>query len=148
MSADNTIILLELKDQYRVKAIQAADNLYSSWIMPETQSGKLLSIRLFEYFSDATIFTNKDSAISYSFKLMNKIGYVEYGIQPLKVDKKWRDILNEARDQAIEERNFLESKSEEDLKYKEFVLDELKMTYSLIITELAKKNKKEEPNYA
>ena len=109
MSADNTILTLHLKDEFRVGHFQAVDNLWYTLRNTEQEENPV-SARLFEYFKDkhsipATV-TNLEAetiALERAKRLYKEIGYVEYGISFLEVDKTFREIVLEALDQVKEE---------------------------------------------
>jgi hypothetical protein len=135
MSADNAILLLELKDQWRVIEAFAIDNLY--WSYSETShSGELSPARVFEYFKKAKKFENKLDALEFATKLFDKAGYVEYGIVPLEIKKTWGQILKNARDELNSEKMFVLNNA--DLKNRVDILDEINYSYSDVLTEISR----------
>ncbi len=94
MSADNTIVILELSDQCRVMEMGNAEDIYWSHEIKSYRE-QPVSTRLFERFHNANIFANKIEAYDYADKLYNEIGYVEYGIRKIKLDKVWSDLVLE-----------------------------------------------------
>ena len=108
MSADNTILILKLKDQLRVLHCQAVDNLWFTWREMTVETP--VSARVFEYFKDAhaipvtsVIMEAESIALERAKRLYREAGYVEYGIQFLEIDKTFREIVEEALVQIQEE---------------------------------------------
>lgn len=107
MSADNTIIVLTLRDCYIVKHMQASDNLYFSWFPKNNES--LVAIRIFENFVDEQIFGGRGEALMCADNLYREIGYVEYGIQQLNLSSlTWEDIEKLALEDVNKEIDILE----------------------------------------
>lgn len=135
MSADNAILLLELKDQWRVTMAFAIDNLY--WSYSETShSGELSLARIFEYFKKAKKFENKLDALNFATKLFDKSEYVEYGIIPLEIKKTWEQVLKNAREELNSEKMFVVNNP--DLKNRVDILDEINYSYSDVLSEIIK----------
>lgn len=120
MSADNTIVILELNDQCRVVEMGNAEDIYWS---EETKGYKdqPISTRLFEKFNNAKILKDKKDAFDYADKLYNESEYVEYGIQKIKVDKVWSEIVLETIEEFKKE---WDENEEEILDYLLDTLDE------------------------
>lgn len=137
MSADNAILILELKDQFRVTEAFAIDNLYWSYSRVP-HSGEMSLARVFEYFRGAKKFENKSEALEFAAKCFDKSIYVEYGIIPLEVKKTWRQVLKNARDELNSEKMFVLNNSE--LKNRIDILDEINYSYSDVLTEISKEN--------
>lgn len=139
MSADNVIYVLKLQDQTRVLYMGAPDNLY--WSHKTGSCSTLVPSRLFEYFKEAEVFLDKEKASDYAFKLYEKEGYVEYGVQVLEVNKSWLKVLKEARDYIAEEKLFILSSDNTKMsdKAKEEVLSELNYLYADVLNQLVKR---------
>ena len=121
MSADNCILILELKDRFIVKHISASDDLYwdaSNIFNPDKNTvdkehlpNAPVSQRVFEYLSDGKHFIDTDCLDSnaeswkYSRSLYDDIEDVEYGIQNIKLDKTWGEVIKESEVGLIEEIN-------------------------------------------
>jgi len=94
MSADNGIyILTTLKDdsiEYRVAHLQAVDNIYwDDKIKKETFDDDVMIKNAREMWIDFKYFKSKKKAIDYAIKLHDKIGYVEYGISFIEIDREF-----------------------------------------------------------
>lgn len=135
MSADNAILVLELKDQFRVTEAGAIDNLYWKW-SNENHSGELVSARLFEYFNKSKKFNDKTEAFSFASKLFSKAEIVEYGIIPLVIKKTWGQLLETAREELNAEKMFVLNNPE--LKNRGDILDEINYSYSDVLTEISR----------
>lgn len=147
MSADTTIIILETRDGFRVGHFQAADNLWFTWInpfkLPESDSSdkdkigeqSVISARVFEYFYDIDPIPNgllnmgaKEKALKQAGDLYDDMGYVEYGIQLLKLDKTFWQVALEASQQVKEEISYVSKSNGITLENKATFLDELETT--------------------
>ena len=147
MSSDNTVLILCTKNEFRVIHCQAADNLWFTWInpfkLPESDSTdkdkigeqSVISARVFEYFYDIDPIPNgllnmgaKEKALKQAGELYDDIGYVEYGIQLLNLDKTFREIALEALEQVKQEISYLSTSDTITLENKAMFLDELETT--------------------
>jgi hypothetical protein len=135
MSADNAILILELKDQFRVTEAFAIDNLFWSYL-DTNHSGEMVSARVFEYFNKSKKFESKLDALDFATKLFDKAGYVEYGIVPLEVKKTWEQVLKKARDELSSEKMFVLNNA--DLKNRVDILEEINYSYSDVLTEISR----------
>lgn len=106
MSSNNAVLVLCLKDQYRVIEAFAIDNLYWSWNKVDVGSTLVMS-RVFDYFKGAKKFPNREEAFSFASALSNKIYLLEYGIIPVEINLTWRQVLEEARKDLVEEKLFV-----------------------------------------
>lgn len=118
MSADNTILILRLKDEFRVGHFHAVENIYWSW-EGQTHSNPV-SVRVFEFFHNSPKTNTQQEALKVAQDLYDDIGYVEYGIQSITIDKTFLEIVNEAKEDIQKEIYILSQKFEfsiaEDLK--------------------------------
>lgn len=140
MSADNTIVILNLSDQYRVQEVWAFENLYWSH-STEDMSDKLIPSRVFEYFKDAKVFFEESDAKTYAEKLYKSKYIVEYGIQTIEINKTWAKLLELSRDILLKEKMDVLSRAGESTYEKEKVsglIDEINYTYSDILKEIVK----------
>ena len=133
MSADNTILILKLKDQFRVLHCQAVDNLWFTWAKMPVETP--VSARVFEYFKDAhaipATFVNMEAesiALERAKRLYSEVGYVEYGIQFLEIDKTFREIVEDALENIQEEISTVYSSDELTPEKKIMLGEELKTT--------------------
>lgn len=136
MSADNTIIILEMLDQYRVESIQAQESLYWSWIEMSILP-KISFSRVYERFRKSKVFYERSDAVDYADSLDSKM-FSEYGIQFVKVKKNWDEVVKLAREQMGKERlSIIQNTSlEEDVR--ESVLETFNHNYSSLLLSLAK----------
>lgn len=132
MSADNAILVLCLKDQYRVTEAFAIDNLYWSW-SSKGHSGDFVLSRIFEYFNNSKKFQNKEDAFIFANKIYSKCEFVEYGVIPIEVDKTWLQVLNLARNLLSEEKMFVINS---DISGKADIIDDINYSYSDVLKSL------------
>lgn len=140
MSADNTIVILKLSDQYRVMEMGAFENLYWSHSTQDV-TDKLIPSRIFEYFKTAKTFVEEIDARAYSEKLYKSSYIVEYGIQTIEINKTWAKLLELSRDVLLKEKMDVLSRIAESTYEKEKVsslIDEINYTYSDILKEIVK----------
>lgn len=132
MSADNTILVLELSNnEYRVKHVQNAEELYFYWNEHTDFSLVPVSIRVFEFFHNSGSISTLQEATNFAYDLYQKYEYIEYGVKFIKLNKTWLEILVEAKNEAVKEMFFLRGKG----KYSD-VVNRLKTSLSLINNEL------------
>lgn len=140
MSADNTIVILKLSDQYRVMEMGAFENLYWSH-SSEKLTDDLIPPRIFEHFKTAKTFIDESDARAYSEKLYKSSYIVEYGIQTIEINKTWAKLLELSRDVLLKEKMDVLSRVAETTYEKEKVsglIDEINYTYSDILKEIVK----------
>lgn len=140
MSADNTIVILKLSDQYRVREVGAFEHLYWSH-STEDMADKLIPSRVFEYFKNAKVFFEESDAKTYAEKLYESSHIVEYGIQTIEINKTWAKLLELSRDVLLKEKMDVLSRIAESTYEKEKVsnlIDEINYTYSDILREIVK----------
>lgn len=135
MSADNAILFLSLKDQFRVTMGFAIDNLYYSW-SDSPRSESLVLPRIFSYFKKAKSFDNRSDALNYAYKLYNNQIILEYGIVYLDVNKTWLQVLKLAREELNSEKIFVLNNSA--LKNRTDILENINYTYSDVLTQISK----------
>lgn len=102
MSADNGIYILKTKDQYRVIHAQAIENLWWSYIDMDNED-EIVPTRIIEYYNDSLVFTDETKVQKVANIMLKNFPYVEYGIQTIKVNKTWDEIVNEAKELAPKE---------------------------------------------
>ena len=89
MSADNTIAIAKFPDGWRVTHAQAIENIN---FYPEGSKERKEVLR--DYFGDSPLFNTKLKVDNYAFELLEKIGYVEYGIQCLGELEAFEESIN------------------------------------------------------
>lgn len=83
MSADNSIVILQCKDSFRVEHLQAIDNKnwhYNSKINNWEERDYCNDFIVYNWFKSSPQFDSQEKAINYAMSLNDSIGYVEYGI--------------------------------------------------------------------
>lgn len=139
MSADNTIVILSLKDQHRVIHAQAVENIYFTYIPKDENSAHDYSFaRIFQYFLDGNTSRTVEEAEKHARKLEEKIGYVEYGIKHIQINKTWLDITKKAREEILEEKKYILKHSDYDSHLKLQVVEELNILYGNVLKEIVK----------
>lgn len=107
MSADNSILLVRFSNKkWRMKEVFAIENLYYSF--RNLSSSKPNPARLYEMMSKAKSYKSKHLAYDDAEKIFED-GYVEYGIQPIKVDYTWEKLLALAHQEFVKEIEWLKS---------------------------------------
>jgi hypothetical protein len=107
LSADNGIYILKTKDQYRVIYAQAIENLY--WNpLDESSFDKLIPTRIVEYYGKSKYTHNKDIVRDIAFNMARKTPVLEYGVREIIIDKTWKQIVKEAKEQALLEMEHIE----------------------------------------
>ena len=96
MSADNGIYILKLKDQCRVGEFQAIENLNWSFVEMKILWNEISPVRIIEHYGSLKPLSYAE-AKKEAFKLAKDNLILEYGIQTIKVNKKWEEILSEAK---------------------------------------------------
>ena len=116
MSADNGIYILQTKErygnQYRVVYANAIDNLGWSYENGRESTYNLVPTRVIEYFGGSKYTRDQNVAFRIAGRELKSCPYVEYGIQLIKTDKSWRQIVCEAKELAVKELKVLQEKSE------------------------------------
>jgi len=110
MSADNGIYVLKLKDQYRVIEAQAIDNIGWSFLT-FTEGREIVPTRLVEYYGTSKYTRNFDMAMRIATLMLKHSPVCEYGIQIIKCDKTWDQVVREAKELAPMEIKSIEEAS-------------------------------------
>lgn len=142
MSADNTIVIVQLTDRYMVSNIFAFEGLYWSHLKQDF-SDEIIYPRVFEYFKKAKIFYEEEEAIVYSEKLFDYYSIVEYGIRNLEINKNWKSLLEESRKTLSDEKIYLASLASEKNDFEKEKINDLitkiNYTYSDILNEIIRR---------
>lgn len=141
MSADNSIIILKTKDEFRVGHFQAHDNLY--WIWGDTSNDLIVPIRVFEFFHNidpisATEENCQEKVLSLAHKLHDEIGYVEYGIIAIEIKNTFKELAKIAMIQADEEIHSISKNKNLSTEKKYNAIEEIRNTTEDIIEWMAK----------
>lgn len=125
MSADNGIYILKTKDQYRVIHAMAIDNL---WYSPISEhDNNLIPTRLVEYYGSTRYTRKLEVAYKVAFAMANRCEILEYGVQIIKIDKTWNQIVDEAKQLAPIEIEWYTNKLKEGCNWCKYDLEKLQM---------------------
>lgn len=130
MSADNGIYILKCKDQYRVTHLQAIDNVFWShidrdWLNENSRRKKLVPTRVVEMWGGCRFTRNFETALKIAHKWCSSLPICEYGVNIITYNKTWKHIVEDAKEYAVKEIQFLSEK--ECLSgYEEFQIEELR----------------------
>lgn len=102
MSADNGIYILKTKDQYRVAHFQNAEYMYYSAIT-STYEDDIVPSRVVELWGDSKFTRKEDIALRLAYRWASRLPICEYGVNLIKVNKSWKDLIKEARTYAKRE---------------------------------------------
>lgn len=102
MSADNGIYILKTKDQYRVAHFQNAEYMYYSAITG-TYEDEIVPSRAVELWGDSKFTRREDIALRLAHRWASGLPICEYGVNLIKVNKTWKDLMKEARTYAKRE---------------------------------------------
>ena len=95
MSADNGIYILKTKDQYRVAHFSNAEHMNYS-IIEGYYENEIVPTRVVELWGDSK-FTRKESvALHLAHNWASKLPICEYGVNLVKVNKTWKELMKEA----------------------------------------------------
>ncbi len=120
VSADNGIYILRTKDQYRVAHLQAIDNVSWSIIDGDWQNndhtrGKCVPTRVVEMWGDCKFTRNEGKALKLAHSWASCLPICEYGVSIITYNKTWKHILEDARDYAKKEIEFINKSGQENM---------------------------------
>lgn len=95
MSADNGIYILKTKDQYRVAHFRNAEYMYYSAIT-DTYSDKVVPSRAIELWVDSKFTRREEIALHLAHRWASKLPICEYGVNLVKVNKTWKELMKDA----------------------------------------------------
>ena len=108
MSADNGVYILKtLDNQYRVIDTQNIENLWWSYLKNGFDDNPVPT-RIIEYYYGVPSM-NHDEANIEAEKRYEELAFCEYGIQTIKINKTWKEIISEAKSLAKEEIEAIEN---------------------------------------
>lgn len=127
MSADNGIYILKTKDQYRVIHAQAIENVY--WehdnriaYYINCRTNMLVPSRVVEFWGNARFTKSEEIAFKVANAMLSNIerncGICEYGIRVFTYNKTWKHILEDAKNKAKIELDFLKNNGGSDYSIK------------------------------
>lgn len=96
MSADNGIYILQCKDQYRVRHLQAVEDLWWSEHLRQQQND-IVPLQAIRLFGQEKYTRDFRTAMFIAGLLLKKTPVCEYGIQIIKVPKSWSQLLHESK---------------------------------------------------
>lgn len=102
MSADNGIYILKTKDQYRVAHFQNAEYMYYSAIT-DIYSDEVVPSRAVELWGDGKFTRREEIALRLAHRWASGLPICEYGVNLIKVNETWKDLMKEARTYAKRE---------------------------------------------
>lgn len=134
MSADNGVYILKCKDQYRVAHLQAIENVFwscinGSWQDRKYTKGKLVPTRVVEMWGECKFTRNFETALSMANKWCSSLPICEYGVSIITYNKTWKHIVEDAKEYAVKEIQFL-SEKEYMSGYEEYQIEKLKKLVS------------------
>lgn len=107
MSADNGIYILKTKDSYRIKHVQAIENLFYSHLSSYNNNyTEIVPTRAVEIFGDCKFTRDSNKALEIAHKMEEGM-YTEYGVKVFSTHKSWKRIVNEAKELAQKEIEYL-----------------------------------------
>lgn len=99
MSSDNGIYILQTKDQFRVIHAQGIDNLF--WSFVDFKTGyEIVPTRVIEFFGGCKFTRNSEVANQIASNMAKRVYVLEYGVSTIKIDKTWKQIVEEAKEYA------------------------------------------------
>ncbi len=91
MSADNAIVVMKFQDGYKVRHMQATENLF--WNDEAKEIGQTLNLKIvYEMFKHIPIILTFEMADIYATDLLEEYSYVEYGIITYESPVSWHMI--------------------------------------------------------
>lgn len=111
MSADNGIYILKTKDQYRVAHLQAIENVY--WSAIDGSHDKCVPTRVVEMWGECKFTRDASKALSMANKWASKLPICEYGVNVITYNKTWKHILEDAKEYAKKEIDFIKNQNQE-----------------------------------
>lgn len=94
MSADNGVYILKTGKQYRVKHLQAIDNLY--WDNNGNYHDHMLPTKIVKMFGECKYTYSADKALNIALTILDELSICEYGIVLLDAKKSWKEIIKES----------------------------------------------------
>lgn len=112
MSADNGIYILKTKDQYRVAHLQAIDNVSWSIIDGDWQNnketrGKCVPTRVIEMWGRCKYTRDENIAFKIAHKWASSLPICEYGVNIITYNKTWKHIVEDAKEYAQKEIDYI-----------------------------------------
>jgi len=120
MSADNGIYILKSKDQYRVAHLQAIDNVSWSiidgnWQDKKETRGKCVPTRVIEMWGKCKYTRDEGVALRLAHKWASSLPICEYGINIITYNKTWKHIVEDAKEYAQKEIDYIKKFGKENL---------------------------------
>ena len=112
MSADNGIYILKARDQYRVAHLCAIDNVSWSiidgnWQNKKETRWKCVPTRVVEMWGKCKYTRDENVAYRIAHKWANSLSICEYGVNVITYNKTWKHIIEDAKEYAKKEIDFI-----------------------------------------
>lgn len=122
MSMDNGVYVLRTKDgMNRVIHTKAIDCLVDCFESDEL-GREINPIRILEFFGKTPATKSYEKAMGIAHSMLRvktrELGYVEYGIHKISVNKTWKQLKREAKERIPLERAYLKGKNNDFYKLK------------------------------
>lgn len=119
MSADNGIYILKTRDQYRVAHLQAIDNVSWSiidgnWQNKKETRGKCVPTRVVEMWGKCKYTRDESIALKIAHNWASSLPICEYGVNIITYNKTWKHIVEDAKEYAKKEIEYLRQFGKED----------------------------------
>lgn len=113
MSADNGVYILKTKDQYRVAHLQAIDNVSWSiidgdWQNEKRTRGKCVPTRVVEMWGKCKYTRDESVALKIAHRWASSLPICEYGVNIITYNKTWKHIVEDAKEYAKKELEYIE----------------------------------------
>ncbi|MBD5157329.1 MAG: hypothetical protein HDT13_06830 [Butyrivibrio sp.] len=118
VSADNGIYILKTKDQYRVAHLRAIDNVFWSYAGDSRKrtvvsQNRLVPTRVVEMWGGCKFTRSREKALKIAYRWAGRLPVCEYGVKIVSYNKKWKDILKDAKEYARKESEFIKGHGNE-----------------------------------
>lgn len=113
MSADNGIYILKTKDQYRIMHIQNAEYMTCSAIERKKGYGTLVPTRAVELWGNCKYTRCRALAYHIAHKWAGSLPVCEYGVNIICYNKKWEQLVKEAKAYAKKEMRAIRDRDDE-----------------------------------
>lgn len=113
MSADNGVYILKTKDQYRVAHLQAIDNVSwfiidGDWQNEKRTRGKCVPTRVVEMWGKCKYTRDESVALKIAHRWASSLPICEYGVNIITYNKTWNHIVEDAKEYAKRELEYIE----------------------------------------
>ncbi len=95
MSADNGIYILKTRDQYRIAHLQSAEYMNYS-ILTQNCNDEIIPTRAVELWGDGKFTRKENIALHIAHKWADSLPICEHGVNIVKYNNTWKELLKEA----------------------------------------------------